>query len=223
VPHSVKDLFDEKAQNWSRKYAEGGPLARRRDAIIRTLSSLIAPPSKILDFGCGTGDVALQLHGLGYDVTGCDISPQMLAVARETDPGIEWLQLTTGGRVPFPDSSFDALVASSVLEYVADLDALLREFHRIVRVGGMVLVTVPNPKHPVRRLEQLARHLARLGAFRWLKMNKRLDRFDRYLETSQNHFQLERWTSLFAARGFAWKPSSSQTSQPLSFLVFSRS
>ena len=222
VSDSVKDLFDEKAGSWSRKYAEGGPLARRRDVITGVLASLVTRPARVLDFGCGTGDVASQLHTLGYAVTGCDISPQMLAVARERNPGIEWLQLTRGSNLPFPEGSFDAMVASSVLEYVDDLDALLHEFHRIMRPGGTVLVTVPNPRHPLRRLERLARDLAQLGDFKWLKRNKRLDGFARYLGASQNHFKLERWAALFSAHGFIWKPSSSQTWQPLSLLVFCR-
>jgi ubiquinone/menaquinone biosynthesis C-methylase UbiE len=219
----VKDLFDEKAANWSRKYAEGGPLARRRDAITSALASLVTRPAKVLDFGCGTGDVAMQLHTLGYAVSGCDISPQMLAGARERASDIEWLQLTKGRHLPFTESSFDAIVASSVLEYVDDVDALLDEFQRIIRPGGTLLVTVPNPRHPLRRLERLARDLAQLADFNWIqRKNKRIDGFARYLRASQNHFKLERWESLFSAHGFAWKPDSSQTRQPLALLVFCR-
>ena len=223
MPDPVKELFDGKAARWADKYAAGGPLARRRDTITGALSSLIVPPAAILDFGCGTGDVALQLHQLGYRMSGCDISSQMLAVARERDSGVHWHQLSLDGSpLPFAPDTFDAIVASSVLEYVDDLGKLLSEFHRIVRASGVIVVTVPNPKHPLRRIERLARDLANLVNFRWLKMNKRLDGFAQYLKVSKNHFALERWAALFAEHGFVWNPSASQTFQPLSLLVFRR-
>jgi SAM-dependent methyltransferase len=222
VPDSVKELFDEKAAGWALKYAPGGPLAARREAITRAVCSSVPRSARILDFGCGTGDVAIQLHALGYSLTGCDISPRMLEVARSRDVAIAWHQLAPDGLRPFADESFDAIVASSVLEYVEDIDGLLREFHRMTRPGGALVVTVPNPRHPLRRLEGLLRPATLLGDLGWLKINRRLHRYARYLRESRNRFELAGWEALLAKSGFVFRPSESETQQPLSLLVCRR-
>jgi SAM-dependent methyltransferase len=51
---------------------------------------LVAPRSRILDAGCGTGRVAIELARRGYDCVGVDVSASMLAVARERAPSVEW-------------------------------------------------------------------------------------------------------------------------------------
>lgn len=54
-------------------------------------SSLVAPPARILDAGCGTGRVAARLAELGFDCVGVDVDASMLAVAQRV-PGVRWLQ-----------------------------------------------------------------------------------------------------------------------------------
>jgi SAM-dependent methyltransferase len=54
-------------------------------------ASLLPPPARVLDAGCGTGRVAARLATLGYDCTGVDIDESMLAVARREHPGLPWL------------------------------------------------------------------------------------------------------------------------------------
>jgi SAM-dependent methyltransferase len=53
-------------------------------------ASLVAPPARVLDAGCGTGRVAARLSELGYDCTGVDVDPSMLAVARREHPDLTW-------------------------------------------------------------------------------------------------------------------------------------
>jgi len=54
-------------------------------------ASLVPPPARVLDAGCGTGRVAARLAELGYDCTGVDVDPSMLAVARREHPGLRWV------------------------------------------------------------------------------------------------------------------------------------
>jgi SAM-dependent methyltransferase len=54
-------------------------------------ASLVPPPARVLDAGCGTGRVAARLAELGYDCTGVDVDPSMLAVARREHPGPVWV------------------------------------------------------------------------------------------------------------------------------------
>jgi SAM-dependent methyltransferase len=54
-------------------------------------ASLVQPPARVLDAGCGAGRVAARLAQLGYDCTGVDVDPSMLAVARREHPGPAWV------------------------------------------------------------------------------------------------------------------------------------
>jgi SAM-dependent methyltransferase len=81
------------------------------------------------------------------------------------DPGgcAGWVRLRPGWRsLPFASAAFDVVVAASVLEYVAEPAAVLRECARVVRPGGVVLYTVPDLRHPVRWAEWFAQRLARV-------------------------------------------------------------
>ena len=105
----------------------------------------------MLDLGCGTGELARHLAGAGLRVTGCDISANMLGQAAAADPAgaAEWIQLDPDWRtLPFATASFDAVVAASVLEYVGSPAAVLRECARVLRPGGVLLCTVPDPRAP---------------------------------------------------------------------------
>jgi demethylmenaquinone methyltransferase/2-methoxy-6-polyprenyl-1,4-benzoquinol methylase len=93
---------------------------------------------KVLDVATGTGLVASELLRRGFEVTGVDQSPEMLASARERfGPGIELVE-ASAERLPFPDDSFDHLTVTYLLRYVEDPGATLRELARVVRDGGVV-------------------------------------------------------------------------------------
>jgi ubiquinone/menaquinone biosynthesis C-methylase UbiE len=108
---------------------------------------------KILDLGCGTGNVASGLLKYIYvDVIGLDISLPMLTVAR--DKSLEVLCADAGsGRLPFLDSSFDAIVGGFVIHQIGNLESLFPECHRILRSGGITFLTSSHRQieyqHPV--------------------------------------------------------------------------
>jgi ubiquinone/menaquinone biosynthesis C-methylase UbiE len=158
----------------------------------------------VLDFGCGTGDLAARLADLGYQVAGCDIADGMLTEARRSfgKKQIEWT-LTDGSTLPYPDSCFDALTASSVLEYVPNVDRVLQEFSRVVRPGGIVAATVPNPKHPTRRMEGALRTVARFPPIsQLLSLHPRTRAYAQYLMVSRNRLLPGHWATLANVTGF---------------------
>jgi demethylmenaquinone methyltransferase/2-methoxy-6-polyprenyl-1,4-benzoquinol methylase len=92
----------------------------------------------VLDVATGTGLVAAELLGRGFEVTGVDRSPDMLAHARERfGPRIELVE-TSAEDLPFGDESFDHLTVTYLLRYVDDPAATLVELARVVRPGGVV-------------------------------------------------------------------------------------
>lgn len=54
------------------------------------VASLVAPPARVLDAGCGTGRIAVRLDALGYDVVGVDVDEAMVRVARAEAPALDW-------------------------------------------------------------------------------------------------------------------------------------
>ncbi len=61
------------------------------DGEARFVFSLVPPPARVLDAGCGTGRIAARLTALGYDgVVGCDVDAAMVAVARRDFPDLDW-------------------------------------------------------------------------------------------------------------------------------------
>lgn len=99
----------------------------------------------VLDAGCGTGGLIRRLSGLhpAWRWTGVDLSPAACRFARERVGPTTEIKEASVTELPFPDASFDAVVSADVLYHVADDAAALREFARVLRPGGVVIINVP--------------------------------------------------------------------------------
>ncbi len=98
----------------------------------------------ILDAGCGTGAMSIRLKQWGR-VVSADFSPLALQFSRRR--GLETLVCADAMRLPFSADSFDTIVSMDVLEHIPDDALALREFHRVLKPGGRVLLTVPAYPH----------------------------------------------------------------------------
>ncbi len=105
------------------------------------VESLVPPPARILDAGCGTGRVATQLTALGYHCVGVDADADMIAVAEKRDPSTVWVQQDLS-RLQLRSQAFDLVVlAGNVIPLLAP-GTLLAAVERIaahVQPGGLVV------------------------------------------------------------------------------------
>jgi ubiquinone/menaquinone biosynthesis C-methylase UbiE len=225
----VRDLFDAKASSWSAKYKSDGQMTERLKRFANTIDRHLKSPAHVLDLGCGTGDLALLLASKGLEVTAADVSKEMLthASAQDDSATVKWVQLHAHwGTLPFDDSSFDAVIASSVLEYIDDIDLVLREIARVVAVGGLVVCTVPDPEHPVRRIESLIAPLARSRVGRRVsERSSRIANYFTYLCVSRHRHTAIWWHGI--ARVYRLRPVEEQSAErghpPLRMLIYRRS
>ncbi len=99
-------------------------------------------PVKLLDIGCENGSFALRLKLLGYDVYGLEIRSAEAKEARKK--GIKAFVGSAEETFPFPDNFFNAVYAGDVIEHLYDTDFFIREVRRVLKLGGVFIVTTPN-------------------------------------------------------------------------------
>ncbi|KIH99249.1 methyltransferase type 11 [Streptomonospora alba] len=106
-------------------------------------ADLLAPASRVLDAGCGTGRVAIRLAELGHTCTGVDADASMLAEARRRAPGMTWLEADLAGVAALGlDPDFDmAVAAGNVIPLLAPgtEPAVVSGLASLLRPGGLLV------------------------------------------------------------------------------------
>lgn len=106
--------------------------------ILNKLREVCAPDARILDVGCGGGFLSNELARQGYQVTGVDISPESIRVARRHDKtGTVVYEVADAFKLPYADGSFDALTAMDFLEHVDQPEKVVKEFSRVLKPQGL--------------------------------------------------------------------------------------
>ena len=106
--------------------------------VFRQHAALVQAP--VLDLGCGDG-VFGQLAGWPADLTGLDFDEESLRVRARVCSGARSVR-GDAGKMALPDAAFATCVSNSVFEHLPDLDACLREAHRVLRPGGRLVFTM---------------------------------------------------------------------------------
>ena len=138
---------DEIAQGyaaWSVTYDQPtNPLIGLEQPIVRSLIDAI-PAGRALDAACGTGRHTEYLCARGFDTVGVDLTPEMLALAREKAPSARFVAGDLLS-LDFSDETFDLAICALALEHCSDLLACTKELARVVRSGGAIIVSEFHP------------------------------------------------------------------------------
>jgi 2-polyprenyl-3-methyl-5-hydroxy-6-metoxy-1,4-benzoquinol methylase len=133
--------------------ASGGTSTANVHLALLSRAREIGLSGEVLDFGAGTGELTARLaaSGLMLRLTAIDLVPPPSV----NGEGVTWLQADLNGPVPLPAESFDAIVSAEVIEHLENPRAVFREFNRLLRPRGYLLLTTPN-QESLRSLASLA-------------------------------------------------------------------
>lgn len=143
----------------ARKYA-ASPIAdvAGYERTLERTRHFLSTSDTALEIGCGTGTTALSLAPSLGRLVATDISPEMIAIAREKAQAegrgnVEFL-VATPDSGPWPDQHFDAVLAFNLLHLIAAREAALRGVHRLLKPRGLFISKTPCLKemNPVIRL-----------------------------------------------------------------------
>lgn len=118
------------------------PFLRLQELALKDVDFFSLPKGTVLDVGCATGALLQRLREQGWTVSGVELCSPSAKYAREVR-GLNVLN-TTLESARFPDSSFDVVLASHLIEHLNDPRSFVRESHRILRDGGYLFITTPN-------------------------------------------------------------------------------
>lgn len=129
----------------------------RRKWIFDRTKKFLTHRAKILEVGCGTGNVSSFLSHKGYAVIGCELYAEAIEMAW---PGF-WKVQGDANSLPFKDGSFDMAGLFDVIEHFENDISPVKEAFRVVRKGGIIAVTVPARKELWSHIDEIAMHKRR--------------------------------------------------------------
>jgi len=125
------------------------------DGLIKKIIELgrIYQGKKVLDLGCGTGNIAWQIKNkINADLIGVDVSLAMLKVAKDKSLEVICTDIDNQ-QLPFRDSSFDTIIGAYVIHQIKNLNFILSECYRVLRDGVLLLLTSSHKQiedqHPI--------------------------------------------------------------------------
>ncbi|WP_116504912.1 class I SAM-dependent methyltransferase [Micromonospora sp. B006] len=138
----TRAAYDTVAEDYARLLPDvvEPPLDR---ALLTAFAEMVGPGRPVLEVGCGTGRVTAHLHRLGLDISGVDLSPGMVAVARRTYPDLRF-EVGSLTELTAPDGSLAGLVSWYSLIHLPPelLPEVFAGFHRVLVPGGHLLLAV---------------------------------------------------------------------------------
>lgn len=142
--HAEKYIYD--GREWSRDELGALFLQSRDNMASRAVATIqMVEGDVILDVGCGAGLFSYSIAKKAKKVVGVDILPSSIEIAKEfnTQPNVEYIEGDLF-KLHFPDGSFDCILFLETIEHVDNPVMFIREFHRLLKKGGHLIISTPN-------------------------------------------------------------------------------
>jgi 2-polyprenyl-3-methyl-5-hydroxy-6-metoxy-1,4-benzoquinol methylase len=153
------NFHDNIASDFDAKYRTKLDFQQRYAVWETLLKQYITPNADLLDAGCGSGVFSHLAASLSANVLGIDGAEAMIDLCKSRQKDTEKTTFRVGwipnALAELPDASFDIIISSSVVEYIEDMDEVLQVFARLLRPNGYCIVSFPNKKGLLRRIESM--------------------------------------------------------------------
>lgn len=136
----TKKHFNETASDYNNS-SDGKFVEPMYDVIVNEIQKLKS--GKILDVGCGNGNLFTLLPSGKYELFGVDFSENMIAEAKKKCGQKATFSVADAEKLPFDSDSFDIIVCNASFHHYVHPDRVLKEMHRVLKDGGEVLIGDP--------------------------------------------------------------------------------
>ena len=140
---TLGDHWERTAGWWQREFTDGAD-PEYEEQIIPLAAAHLGGSRRVLDVGCGEGQLSRLAASLGACVVGIDPTWAQLTVARSRG-GAPMYAAASAHRLPFSDGRFDAVVACLVFEHITDTDTAIAEVARVIEPGGRFVFFLNHP------------------------------------------------------------------------------
>jgi SAM-dependent methyltransferase len=135
--------WEANAAWWQHGFTDGAD-PEYEEQILPLAAAALDGATRVLDVGCGEGQIARRASGARDAVVGVDPAWAQISVARQRGGGPAYAQ-AEGAALPFGSGTFDAVVACLVFEHITAVDAAIAEVARVLRPGGRFLFFLNHP------------------------------------------------------------------------------
>ncbi len=145
----ARDFWNSVAEDWRIQVGDEGDANRRlnSDPVLWAFAGDVSG-LEVLDAGCGTGYLSNVLSERGALVTGIDFSERMIAIARNTNPAVDFRVDSCSELHTIGDEHFDMVIANYVLMDTPDLEGAMGAFNRVLKPGGVAVLVFSHPCFP---------------------------------------------------------------------------
>ncbi|KPK65944.1 MAG: hypothetical protein AMK73_01490 [Planctomycetes bacterium SM23_32] len=190
----LRDFYDRYWQAPCQRDGSQDPARRARGARLKRALARLEAGSVVGDVGCGTGEFTRLVAEWGFEAYGCDVAAEAVTLAREHWPEVDFATCRPDGGLPWADGFCDAVWCSEVLEHVFDVYGFMAELNRVIRDGGMLVLTTPYHGRLKSVLVSLLKFSAHFSP--WISHIRFFDRRSLSEGLRLGGFSAERWSGV---------------------------
>lgn len=170
----TKDHFDKTASDYNNS-SDGKFVEGMYDVLVTEI--LKSERGRILDVGCGNGNLFKLLPDGKYELHGIDFSKNMIDEAKRTCKNPSTFAVADAESLPFDDDSFDIIVCNASFHHYTNPNAVLKEMHRVLKVNGKLLIGDPYVPDIVRPLINVLIKFSEKGDYHFYGLNEMQELF----------------------------------------------